>query len=78
MCGLREGTTALVVTALMNPLPISQISKLLGPDEGRDVEGVPVQLRSKDILADRSLPVNIFHTSVRNYVLKRSNCSLFE
>jgi len=38
--------------------------------EGKDVEGVLVQLRSKDILADRSLSVNIFHASVRDYVLK--------
>jgi len=68
-----------VVAALANPLPISQISELLGPGQGRDVETVLVQLRSvMDIPADSSLPVNIYHSSVRDYALEASNCSLFE
>ncbi|KAG2344456.1 hypothetical protein BDR05DRAFT_187390 [Suillus weaverae] len=66
-----------VVAALADPLPISQISKLLGPGLGRDVEAALVQLRSvMDIPTDGSLPVNIFHSSVRDYVSDPSNCSL--
>ncbi|OAX31808.1 hypothetical protein K503DRAFT_676723, partial [Rhizopogon vinicolor AM-OR11-026] len=58
-----------VVAALADPLPISQISELLGPVEGRDVEAALVQLRSvMDIPTDNSLPVNIYHSSVRDYV----------
>jgi len=68
-----------VVAALANPLPMSQISELLGPREGRDVERVLVQLRSvMDIPTDSNLPVNIYHSSVRDYVLEPSNCGLFE
>jgi len=68
-----------VVAALANPLPISQISDLLGPGEGRDVETVLVQLRSvMDIPTDTNLPVNIYHSSIRDYVLEPSNCSLFD
>ncbi|OAX38538.1 hypothetical protein K503DRAFT_800353 [Rhizopogon vinicolor AM-OR11-026] len=54
-----------VVAALADPLPISQISELLGPGEGRDVEAALVQLQSvMDIPTDSSLPVNIHHSSV--------------
>ncbi|KAG2158649.1 uncharacterized protein EDB93DRAFT_557539 [Suillus bovinus] len=66
-----------VVAALADPLPTSQISKLLGPGQGRDVEKVLTQLRSIiDVPTDSSLPVNIYHSSVRDYVSHRSNCSL--
>ncbi|KAG1774669.1 hypothetical protein EV702DRAFT_1031561, partial [Suillus placidus] len=58
-----------VVATLADPLPLSQISKLLGPGEGRDVETVLTQLRSVlDIPTDSSLPVQISHSSVRDYV----------
>jgi len=68
-----------VVAALADPLPISQISKLLGPGEGRDVEIVLVQLRSvMDIPAGSNLPVNIYHSSIRDYVSDPSNCGLPE
>ncbi|KAG1835689.1 hypothetical protein EV424DRAFT_1551697 [Suillus variegatus] len=67
-----------VVAALTDPLPISQISELLGPGQGRDVEKVLVQLRSViDVPPNRSLPVNIYHSSVRDYVYHRSNRSLY-
>ncbi|KAG1774635.1 hypothetical protein EV702DRAFT_521224 [Suillus placidus] len=66
-----------VVAALTDPLPLSQISKLLGPGQGRDVETVLTQLRSIiNVPTDISLPVNIYHSSVRDYVSHRSNCSL--
>ncbi|KAG2126829.1 hypothetical protein DEU56DRAFT_862088 [Suillus clintonianus] len=46
-----------VVAALTDPLPISEISELLGPGQGRDVEKVLVQLRSIiDVPIDRTLP----------------------
>jgi hypothetical protein len=68
-----------VVAALADPLPISQISELLGPGEGRDLEATLKQLRSvMDIPTDSSLPVNIYHSSVRDYVSNPSNCSLHE
>jgi hypothetical protein len=68
-----------IVAALADPLSISQISELLGPGEGKDVETVLVQLRSiMDIPTDNSLSVKIFHSSVRDYVLDPSNCSLPE
>ncbi|OAX32999.1 hypothetical protein K503DRAFT_670129, partial [Rhizopogon vinicolor AM-OR11-026] len=68
-----------IVAALANPLPISQISELLGPGQGRDVETVLVQLRSvMDIPYDRSLPISIYHSSIRDYVLDPSKCSLFK
>jgi len=68
-----------VVAALADPLPISEISKLLGPGEGRDVEIALVQLRSvMDIPADSNLPVNIYHSSIRDYVSDPSNCGLPE
>ncbi|KAG2107518.1 uncharacterized protein F5147DRAFT_802758, partial [Suillus discolor] len=58
-----------VVAALADPLPIRQISELLGPGEGIDVERTLAQLRSViDIPTDSSLPVNIYHSSVRDYV----------
>ncbi|KAG2138559.1 hypothetical protein DEU56DRAFT_755847 [Suillus clintonianus] len=54
-----------VVAALADPLPISQISKLLGPGMGNDVETVLFQLRSViDIPTDGDLPVNIYHSSI--------------
>ncbi|KAG2051909.1 hypothetical protein BDR06DRAFT_570926 [Suillus hirtellus] len=66
-----------IVAALADPLPISQLSKLLGPGLGRDVETALVQLRSiMDIPTDGSLPVNIYHSSVRDYVSDPSNCNL--
>lgn len=68
-----------VVAALADPLPIRQISELLGPGEGKDVEKTLVQLRSViDIPTDSSLPVNIYHSSVRDYVSDPSNCNLIE
>ncbi|KAG2045987.1 hypothetical protein BDR06DRAFT_965475 [Suillus hirtellus] len=66
-----------VIAALADPLPMAQISKLLGPGEGRDVESVLVQLRSViDVPTDSSLPVNIYHSSVRDYVSHHLNSSL--
>ncbi|OAX36410.1 hypothetical protein K503DRAFT_301447 [Rhizopogon vinicolor AM-OR11-026] len=66
-----------VIVTLVDPLPMSQISELLGPGEGRDVETVLLQLRSvMDIPTDSSLPVNIYHSSVRDYASDPSNCSL--
>jgi hypothetical protein len=66
-----------VVAALADPLPMSQISELLGPGEGRDVEAALVQLRSvMDIPTDSGLPVNIYHSSIRDYVSNPSNCKL--
>lgn len=66
-----------VVAALADPLPISQISKLLGPGQGRDTEKTLAQLQSvMDIPTDKNLPVNIHHSSVRDYALDPSNCSL--
>ncbi|KAG2124244.1 hypothetical protein DEU56DRAFT_705388, partial [Suillus clintonianus] len=66
-----------IVAALADPLPISQISELLGPSQGRDAEAVLLQLRSvMDIPTDHSLPVNIYHPSVRDYVSDPSNCSV--
>ncbi|KAG1809825.1 uncharacterized protein HD556DRAFT_1316055, partial [Suillus plorans] len=66
-----------IVAALADPLPISQISKLLGPGQGRDVATALIQLRSfMDIPADSSHPVNIYHSSIRDYVSDFSNCSL--
>lgn len=66
-----------IVAALADPLPIAQISKLLGPGQGRDVETVLVQLRSlMDIPTDSCLPVNIFHSSVHDYASDPSNCGL--
>jgi environmental stress-induced protein Ves len=68
-----------IVSSLADPLPISQISNLLGPGEGKDVESSLIQLRSvMDIPTDSSLPVNIHHSSVRDYVSDPSNCSLLE
>ncbi|KAG1771772.1 hypothetical protein EDD22DRAFT_966014 [Suillus occidentalis] len=66
-----------IVAALTDPLPLSQISKLLGPGLGRDVQTTLMQLRSVlDIPTDTSLPVNIHHSSVRDYVSDPSNCGL--
>ncbi|KAG2141181.1 uncharacterized protein EDB93DRAFT_641721 [Suillus bovinus] len=68
-----------IIAALANPLSISQISELLGPGEGKDVKTLLVQLRSiMDIPTNSSLPVNIFHSSVRDYVLDPLNCNLPE
>ncbi|KAG1788024.1 uncharacterized protein HD556DRAFT_1245812, partial [Suillus plorans] len=66
-----------VVAALTDPLPLSQISTLLGPGLGKDVETTLMQLRSVvDIPADSTLPVNIYHSSIRDYVSDTLNCSL--
>ncbi|KAG2101820.1 uncharacterized protein F5147DRAFT_639493, partial [Suillus discolor] len=66
-----------IVAALADPLPISQISKLLGPGQGSDVTTALVQLRSfMDIPTDSSHPVNIYHSSIRDYVSDFSHCSL--
>ncbi|KAG2345375.1 hypothetical protein BDR05DRAFT_135246 [Suillus weaverae] len=66
-----------IVAALADPLPISQISKLLGPGQGSDIATVLVQLRSfMDVSTDSSKPVNIYHSSIRDYVLDFSNCTL--
>ncbi|KAG2150892.1 hypothetical protein DEU56DRAFT_977589 [Suillus clintonianus] len=66
-----------IVASLADPLSMLQISKLLGPGLGRDVETTLVQLRSVlGIPTDTSLPVNIYHSSIRDYVSNPSNCSL--
>jgi hypothetical protein len=66
-----------IVAALADPLPISQISTLLGPGLGRDVQTTLIQLRSiMDVPTDNTVPVNIYHSSVRDYVSDPSNCSL--
>jgi hypothetical protein len=68
-----------IVAALADPLPLSQISTLLGPGHGCDVEATLVQLRSvMDIPEDSTRPVNIYHSSIRDYVSDLSNCSLPE
>ncbi|OAX33783.1 hypothetical protein K503DRAFT_775235 [Rhizopogon vinicolor AM-OR11-026] len=68
-----------VVASLTDPLPMSQISKLLGPGEGSDVDTALVQLRSiMDIPDDSSLPVQIYHSSARDYACDPLNCSLSE
>jgi len=66
-----------IVAALADPLPISQISLLLDPGLGRDVQKTLVQLRSvMDIPTDSTLPVNIYHSSIRDYDSDPSNCGL--
>ncbi|KAG2107927.1 uncharacterized protein F5147DRAFT_612902 [Suillus discolor] len=66
-----------IVAALTDPLPISQISSLLGPGLGRDVQTTLIQLRSfVDIPGDSILPVNIHHSSIRDYVFNSSNSSI--
>ncbi|KAG1809964.1 uncharacterized protein HD556DRAFT_1223498, partial [Suillus plorans] len=66
-----------IVAALADPLPISQISKLLGPGQGNDVAITLKQLRSfMDIPIDSSHPVNIYHSSIRDYASDFSNCGL--
>lgn len=66
-----------VVAALVDPLPISQISELLGPDESQDVETVLMQLRSvMDIPTDSSFPVNIIHSFVSMLPTPRTAASL--
>jgi hypothetical protein len=73
----RAYTHLSVVAALADPLPMLQISKLLGPGLGRDVEVTLMQLRSvMNIPADSTLPVDIYHSSVRDYVSDPSNCNL--
>jgi hypothetical protein len=68
-----------VVAALADPLPMLQISKILGPGQGRDVETVLTQLRSIiDVPTDSRLPVNIYHSFVCNYVSQCSNYSLHQ
>ncbi|KAG1814594.1 uncharacterized protein BJ212DRAFT_1300411 [Suillus subaureus] len=66
-----------IVTALVDPLSILQISILLGPGLGRDVQTMLVQLWSvMDIPTDNTLPINIYHLSIHNYVSNPSNCGL--
>jgi len=66
-----------IVAALVDPLPISQISLLLGPGLGMDMGATLMQLRSvMDIPTDSTLPVNIYHSSIRDYVSDPSHCSL--
>jgi hypothetical protein len=73
----RAYTHLSVVAALADPLPMLQISKLLGPGLGRDVEVTLMQLRSvMNIPTDSALPVDIYHSSVRDYVSDPSNCNL--
>ncbi|KAG2132358.1 hypothetical protein DEU56DRAFT_757336 [Suillus clintonianus] len=68
-----------IVATLKDPLSIPQLSKLLGPGQGSDVEEVLVQLRPiMEIPIDNHLPVNICHSSVRDYASDPSNCSLPE
>ncbi|KAJ8581034.1 hypothetical protein M405DRAFT_643851 [Rhizopogon salebrosus TDB-379] len=68
-----------VVATLTDPLPISQILELLGSGEGKDVESALVQLRSVvDIPTDSSLPINIYHSSIRDYASNPLNCNLTE
>ncbi|KAG2119845.1 uncharacterized protein F5147DRAFT_538846, partial [Suillus discolor] len=68
-----------IVAALADPLPISQISLLLGSGLGRDVQTTLMQLRSVvDIPIESILPVNIHHSSIRDYVSDPSNCSLLQ
>ncbi|KAG1811899.1 uncharacterized protein BJ212DRAFT_1483602 [Suillus subaureus] len=68
-----------IVATLTDPLPISQISTLLGPGLGRDMQTMLIQLRSvMNIPTDISLPVNVYHSSIRDYVSDPSNCSLPE
>jgi Ca2+-binding RTX toxin-like protein len=68
-----------VVAALADPLPISEVSKLLGPGQGKDVETVLLQLRSIIYIPpDSSFPMNIYHSSVREYVSQPSHCSLLQ
>ncbi|KAG1818307.1 hypothetical protein EV424DRAFT_1620487 [Suillus variegatus] len=66
-----------IVAALADPLLISQILKLLGPGRNCDVKAMLKQLRSfMDIPADSSHPMNIYHSSIRDYASDFSNCSL--
>ncbi|KAG1803968.1 uncharacterized protein BJ212DRAFT_1486927 [Suillus subaureus] len=66
-----------LVATLADPLPISQLSTLLGPGLGRDVQTTLIQLQSvMDIPTDSTLPMNIFYLSIHNYVSNPLNCSL--
>jgi hypothetical protein len=66
-----------IVATLADPLPMPQISELLGLGEGVDVEMALVQLRSIiDIPTDSSLPVQISHSSAREYASDPSKCGL--
>ncbi|KAG1819033.1 uncharacterized protein BJ212DRAFT_1298319 [Suillus subaureus] len=57
-----------IITALTDPLPILQLSKLLGPGLGRDIETTLVQLWSvMDIPTNGNLPVNIYHLSISSH-----------
>lgn len=68
---------SILIATLADPLPISQVSKLLGPGQGRNVDKLLTQLRSIiHAPTDSSLPMNTYHSSVRDYVSHRSNCSL--
>jgi hypothetical protein len=66
-----------IVAALADPLPLPQISTLLGPGQGFDVEAMLMQ-SVMDIPEDSTQPVNIYHSSIRDYVSDPSNCSLPE
>jgi hypothetical protein len=66
-----------IVAALIDPLPISQILSLLGPGLGRDVQTMLIQLRSVIYIpTDSTLSINIYHSSIHNYVSDPSHCSL--
>ncbi|KAG2141182.1 uncharacterized protein EDB93DRAFT_641773 [Suillus bovinus] len=65
-----------VIATLADPLPIQQISELLGPGEGKDIETTLVQLRSVINIPPDNSPVNLYHSSVRDYVSDPSNCNL--
>ncbi|KAG1816362.1 uncharacterized protein BJ212DRAFT_1480808 [Suillus subaureus] len=66
-----------VIASLTDPLPILQISTLLGPWFGMDVQTTLIQLWSVlNIPTDNTLPMNIYHLSICNYVSNPLNCSL--
>ncbi|OAX32423.1 hypothetical protein K503DRAFT_805238 [Rhizopogon vinicolor AM-OR11-026] len=50
---------------------------LIGPGQVRDVETMLTQLRSVvDIPTDSSLPMNIYHSFIHDYVSDTSNCGI--
>lgn len=69
--------TLSLIVALTDLLSISQISTLVGPGLGRDADKILIQPRSFiDIPTDITLPVNTYHSSIRDYVSDPSDCSL--
>lgn len=75
MCQHQTRTPALIY--YVSPLPISQISELLGPGEGKDVETTLVQLQSVMVIpTDSRFSVNIHHSSAHDHVSEPSNCGL--